>query len=74
MPVTRSHFETAVLDDNHLKVIESDSDTLFNTIKDLITNNDELEVIESLMTDLQTIIKPLNDIVIHLMSGRNEQM
>ena len=69
-----SKFETAVLDDNHLKVIESDSDTLFNTIKDLITNNDELEVIESLMTDLQTIIKPLNDIVIHLMSGRNEQM
>ena len=46
----------------------------FNTIKGLITNDEKLEVIESLMTDLDTIIKPLNDIVTHLMSERNEQM
>ena len=54
--ITESDFETALLDDNRLKVIESESDTLFKTITGLITNYDKLEVIESLITDLDTII------------------
>ena len=38
-----------------------------------IIDNDKLEVVESLMTHLDTIITPLNDIVNNLMSGRNEK-
>ena len=71
MPATRSQFSKM---NSNRNVTESDSNTLFNTIKGVITNNDEPEVVESLMTDLATIIKPLNDIVIHLMSGHKEQM
>ena len=66
--------ETSLLGDTHLKVIESDSDTLYITIKGFITNNDKLEVVESLMTGLGTFVKPLNNIVLNLMSGSNEKL
>ena len=66
--------ETSLLGDTHLKVIESDSDTLYITIKGFITNNDKLEVVESLMTGLGTFVKPLNNIVLNLMIGRNKKL